>query len=71
MKQAMKDKINSLDPRVREKLIKRLAAEILAKRENVEINFDEIDLDDFAKELTYAKLKRNKGNDSVSKDEDL
>lgn len=58
MKQVMKDKINSLDPRVREKLIKRLAAEKMAKEYNVEINFDEINLDDFAKELTDAIRKR-------------
>jgi hypothetical protein len=57
MKQAMKDKINSLDPRVREKLIKRLAAEKIAKKYNVEINFDEIDLDNFAKELADAIRK--------------
>ncbi len=54
----MKDKINSLDPRVREKLIKRLAAEKIAKKYNVEINFDEIDLDNFAKDLADAIRKK-------------
>lgn len=68
MKQVMKDKINSLDPRVREKLIKRLAAEKMAKEYNVEINFDEINLDDFAKELTDAIRIRDKANNSISKE---
>jgi hypothetical protein len=58
MRQEMKDKINSLDPRVREKLRKRLAAEKIAKKYNVEINFDEIDLDNFAKYLVDAIQKK-------------
>ena len=68
MKQEMKDKINSLDPLVREKLIKRLAAEKVAKKNNVEINFDEIDLDDFVNVLIKAIQKRDAANNTISKE---
>jgi hypothetical protein len=67
MRQEMKDKINSLDPRVREKLIKRLTAEKLVKEYSVEIDFDEIDLDNFAKELADAIRKRRLDTTEIHK----
>lgn len=60
MKQEMKDKINSLDPIVREKLLKRLAAERVAKKHNLEINFDEINQEDYVDEITKANINEVK-----------
>jgi ABC-type branched-subunit amino acid transport system substrate-binding protein len=60
MKKEMKDKINSLDPIVREKLLKRLAAERVAKTHNLEINFDEINQEDYVDEITKAKINEVK-----------
>jgi hypothetical protein len=49
MKKDIKEKINSLDPIVREKLLKRLAAERLAKKHNLEIEsiYDSLELQKF------------------------
>ena len=56
MKKEMKEKINSLDPIVREKLLKRLAAEKVAKKHNLEINFDEIKQEDYVDAITKAQI---------------
>lgn len=60
MKKELKDRIISLDPIVREKLFKRLAAEKVAKKHNLEIDFNEIKQEDYIDAITKAQISKNK-----------
>ena len=60
MKKEIKEKINSLDPIVREKLIKRLAAERLAKKHNLEIDFNKVKQENYIDAITKAQINQDK-----------
>jgi hypothetical protein len=67
MKKEMKDKINAPDPIVREKLIKRLAAERIANKHDLEINFNEIKQEDYIDEITKARISKEKNLSEIQK----
>jgi|GEM_PF-6441093 len=71
MKNHIKDKINSLNPIVREKLLKRLAAESLAKKYNLEINFNQINQDDYIDSITKAQIIKDKNLTELTNKADL
>jgi hypothetical protein len=60
MKKEIKERINALHPEVRKKLLRRLAAENLAKKLNLEIDFSKINQDDYIEEINKAKVNQDK-----------
>jgi len=60
MKKETKERINALHPEVRKKLLRRLAAENLAKKLNLEIDFSNINQDDYIEEINKAKVNQDK-----------
>ena len=60
MKKEMKDRINSLDPIVKEKLLKRLVAEKIAKQRHPEINFNENEMEYFKNLIYKDKISNDK-----------